>query len=119
MNRRVLFYGIVLCLCLFPPSVTYAEVPDWVLDLIREATTNPDELAYTIRTVDSDCPITHADVNEIVESELIRSRIKPCLVYCDIDDSEYLFLALDIDCLDRGSLNPVFFNRFVFRREVV
>lgn len=85
-----------------------ADIPDWVLDAIYEVTDDPDSV-YFNTYVDLDCPLEFSEIGDIVKGELIRSRIKP-LHWLDRPEGSEGLLVLDVElsCLERDRLNPVF-----------
>ena len=85
-----------------------ADVADWVLEAISGATIDPNE-AYYASFVDTDCPVEDDDIDNIIEGELTRSRIKPLHWTLRTHDSESLIVFdVDLFCLDREDLNPIF-----------
>lgn len=85
-----------------------ADVADWVLEAIYEATVDPNE-AYYGSFVDSDCPVEDEDIVDIIEGELTRSRIRPLYWTLRPSNIETLIVFdVDVLCLDREDLNPIF-----------
>jgi len=60
---------IILITLLLLSSVVSAA--DWFLK-----NDNPDEIGF-VRLVSGDCPISESRIDDIIEAEIIRSRIKP------------------------------------------
>ena len=76
--------------------------------MIYEVTEDPEEVYYRTST-GLDCPFEHNDVTDIIEHELIRSRIRP-IYWLNLPEESEALLVLDVEanCLERDNLNPVF-----------
>ena len=85
-----------------------ADVPDWVLEALDEGPHDPDVVYYQ-NVVGLNCGIEYDEIQEIIEDELIRSRIKP-LSWVNGPESSDGLLVLDVgtNCLKRDGLNAIF-----------
>lgn len=108
MNRLV--HCSTLFLILFVAiSVCADDAPNWVLDTIKKYVTDRNELAYDVVVQPDVCDsIDPNDVFRIVKDEMVRSRIKPCLVTCDFDAKQTLVLSTNLSCVERDGFNPIF-----------
>ena len=107
-GRRVISTCTLVCLLLIFVIESNAYVPDWLVDMIYEVTVDPEKIYYRSSTGVA-CPFEYNEVDDIIEGELIRSRIKPIYWTNRLEESEAI-LVLDVqaNCLERDNLNPVF-----------
>ena len=95
--------ALTLFLVLFTLQAANAEFKPWMIKAYKQA--NPNELAYWVG-VHPDCPISRAEVVEIMEGVFVRSRIKP------LGGSHWtmkpLNLTVSLGCMKHEYDNPMF-----------
>ena len=82
----------LLVFLLGPPNLQ-AQHPNWLEEGIQ--VDDPGELAYWM-AVGADCPLTQAEVGELVESVLARNRIRP--VRDEALENDRVYLNVNLRC---------------------
>jgi hypothetical protein len=82
---------LAVLIALSTASSVYAQHPDWLDEAIR--VDNAVELAYWI-SVEPDCVLTELEVGSVVESVMVKSRIRPLKPDTLEDGQIYLNVSL-------------------------
>ena len=82
----------------FLASGAYAQHPFWLDEAIR--VDNPDEFAYWT-SISTDCPLTEAEVDELIEQVLVENKLKP--VRDKIFEEGRIYLNVDLRCVNVAS----------------
>lgn len=82
---------LAVVITLTTAASVFAQHPHWLDEAIR--VDNPGELAYWT-AVETDCPLTEAEVESVIEGVLTRNRIKPLKHKISEDGRVYLNVSL-------------------------
>lgn len=105
-------HSLVAALCgvaflLSAAAVVSADSPDWVLEAIEDATSDPGELYYFHGT-QRDCPIGDAHAEGVVGAVLRGHEIRARHLNVSRALFDQLYLDLSVSCLDREDGSFVF-----------
>ena len=91
-------------LLLLPFQGLLAADPEWLPMVLKQV--HPNDLAHYV-DIDDACPFSIDKAESVVESVMVRSRIKPL---SDAWVTNNLYLSAEVSCMNIEGNNPVWVN---------
>ena len=103
------FIVLAVVLGLVSPHSMSSGHPDWMNRAYEVE--NPESFAYYV-AVGSACPVVENEIRYLAETIIVRSRLSPVSEW---SDSDRLYLSIEVSCIDRDLLPPIFMSNIHFQ----